>query len=48
MQPFGLTPAFEDGDLKLIGKVYINLYATADVQYLICLMYVHDLLFFIL
>jgi glutathione S-transferase len=30
MQPFGQIPAFEDGDLKLFGKVYISLYATAD------------------
>jgi hypothetical protein len=28
MQPFGQIPAFEDGDLKLFGKVYIC--ATAD------------------
>jgi hypothetical protein len=32
MQPFGQIPAFEDGALKLFGKVYIYIYiyATAD------------------
>jgi hypothetical protein len=25
MQPFGQIPAFEDGDLKLFGKVYMKL-----------------------
>jgi hypothetical protein len=25
MQPFGQVPAFEDGDLKLFGKVSIKL-----------------------
>jgi len=24
MQPFGQVPAFEDGDLKLFGKIYLN------------------------
>jgi hypothetical protein len=25
LQPFGQVPAFEDGDLKLFGKIYMNL-----------------------
>jgi len=25
LQPFGQVPAFEDGDLKLFGKIYMNM-----------------------
>jgi hypothetical protein len=50
MQPFGQVPAFEDGDLKLFGKVYISFYAIADSTYTLMgdMLNVHDLLIFIL
>jgi glutathione S-transferase len=31
MQPFGQVPAFEDGDLKLFGKIYM--YRSTDTSY---------------
>jgi len=31
LQPFGQVPAFEDGDLKLFGKIYFNVDLLASI-----------------
>lgn len=31
MQPFGQVPAFEDGDLKLFGKIYMNMMVETSI-----------------